>query len=138
MFLDILVPLKIQNISNVPEVYTYLQTTPEDSKVVFYPSDRRDIFWLNIYKRVMVNPRSYVAGQFSADLLTSQIIKNNGTYKLKEIGANYLVINRFRISDFEYNIFKDASLYLEKETPDTYIFKIIYEKSFKAEKVPQN
>lgn len=125
VFIDSRVPVRIINVSIVPEVYTYLRDqTPVSARVAFYPSHQTDIFWLREYKRVLINPTTYNVPEFSSEKFTKSLITDAISTNLNLYNVNYVVVDKSIINE-ELEFFKHRQeLVIDKEFESYIVFRV--------------
>jgi hypothetical protein len=93
---EFFIPLKITHTSTPPKVYTYIGATDRlKSPMVVYPYNKTNeaLFWMDIHKQPLINPRFYVdkpTGFVSEDF-TKLLNTSLGLEKAHSMGAKYLV-----------------------------------------------
>lgn len=120
-------PLKITKIPKPSESYIYMrQDKPSKTIFAVYPYSRSQeaLYYLSVHQQFLLNPKGYVNPSFDSAEFTKKLITSDGLQKFKNMGGSYLVV--FKNADIhDVQFFKSSnSLFLEKEFPDSYVFKL--------------
>lgn len=121
-FLETFVPVKIVSMNDSPRIYTYFHeaTFPQSTFVVYPYSKTKDaLLWLSVHQRGLVNPHSYLKGDYDSEIITRELISSEGL-RSANVLADFLVVYK-DIPKNELDFFL-KNLNLIDEFDDYYLF----------------
>ncbi len=94
---EFFVPIKLTDVSQMPEVFEYVKTqTPQDSVIAVFPYSRTNtaMFWIKDFQRAVVNPREFKDPKrgFNSENFTKELTKCEGLRSAAHLGVNYIVV----------------------------------------------
>ncbi|KKT84421.1 MAG: hypothetical protein UW82_C0022G0008 [candidate division WWE3 bacterium GW2011_GWC2_44_9] len=92
---EFFIPLKLAYVGKAPQVYNYIASLPASTPIVVYPYSKTTeaLFWLQYYKKPLINPRYYANKEtdFNSEAFTKTLNTSEGLEKAQALGAVYLV-----------------------------------------------
>lgn len=92
---ELIVPFKVTDLSNPPEIYTYIkENTPKDSVIAVYPHEDKNqvMYWVREYQRPFINPGfNYPQISFNSKDFTDDLATCKGIQEAKRLGVDYVL-----------------------------------------------
>jgi len=94
-FLEHLIPYKITQISETPEIYKYMgKALNKNYSAIIYPQSftKNYFFWMPTHQTPITNPSGFKFGDFDSNKFTKEINTCEGLKMARYLGVKYLIV----------------------------------------------